>query len=134
MKQLQLLQNRALRICLKCNIMKYHVEELHTICNVEMIQRRYDKLLLSLMYTRSSKLPGARSIEDVGIVTRAQTVVQFTLPRQISHFYKKAPFYRGVVLWNLVPVNIQRATSKVKFKFDIAKIKDLRASMKKGYN
>ena len=31
LQQLQILQNRALRICLKCNIRKYHVNELHEI-------------------------------------------------------------------------------------------------------
>ena len=140
MKQLQRLQNRALRICLKCNIRKYHVEELHDICGVEMVQRRMDKLLLSLMYSRSLKLRHNRDgDEDVisnedGMVTRNRSKVIFTLPNLISHFYKRSPYYRGVVLWNTLDAGIQRATSKVKFKLELDKIKDLRSKIKKGYN
>ena len=140
LNQLQRLQNRALRICLKCNIRKYHVDELHTICNIETVQRRMDKLLLSLMYTRSLKLRqgiNGDSINDTGtegVNTRNRIKVCFELPHLVSHFYKRSPYYRGVVLWNTLTAGIQRATSKVKFKLEISKIKDLRAKIKKGYN
>ena len=110
MKQLQRLQNRALRICLKCNIRKYHVDELHDICGVEPVQRRMDKLLLSLMYGRSLKLSNGIDetvdvtlIED-GMVTRNRSKVVFSLHHLISHFYKRSPYYRGVVLWNIVNI------------------------------
>ena len=28
----------------------------------------------------------------------------------------KSPYYRGVTLWDMLPLEIQRATTKVKFK------------------
>ena len=134
LKQLQRLQNRALRICLKCNIRKYHVDELHEICDIELVQRRMDKLLLSLMYTRSRKLDTGAISDDEGIITRNRSKIVFKLPNLISHFYKRSPIYRGVTLWNTLEGGIQRATSKVKFKSEIDKIADLRAKLKKGYN
>ena len=136
LNQLQRLQNRALRICLKCNIRKYHIDELHEICDIEMVQRRMDKLLLSLMYTRSLKLHvnDGDDITNEGRVTRNNLKVTFALPNLISHFYKRSPYYRGIVLWNTLSAGIQRATSKVKFKCELDKIPDLRINLKKGYN
>ena len=136
-QQLQRLQNRALRICLKCNIRKYHIDELHDICEIEMVQRRMDKLLLSLMYTRSIKLGNGTTdnLDDSMLrLTRARAKIVFELPNLISHFYKRSPYYRGIVLWNTLTAGVQRATSKVKFKFEVDKIKNLRINLKKGYN
>ena len=96
-----------------------------------------DKLLLSLMYSRSLKLRNDHddvSFNDDAMVTRNRSKVTFTLPNLISHFYKRSPYYRGVVLWNTLDAGVQRATSKVKFKLEIDKIKDLRSKIKKGYN
>ena len=139
MQQLQRLQNRALRICLKCNIRKYHVTELHTICDIETVQRRMDKLMLSLMYNRSLKLRSDEHDENACAhinvrVTRKMTKVTFELPHLVGHFYKRSPYYRGVVLWDALPAGVQLATTKVKFKDEVDKIKDLRAKIKKGYN
>ena len=92
------------------------------------------KLLLSLMYTRSLKLPNVHLDNDNERLTRLGAKVTFKLPNLIGHFYKRSPYYRGIVLWNTLSVGIQRATSKVKFKDQINKIGDLRADIKKGYN
>ena len=140
LQQLQRLQNRALRVCLKCNIRKYHVDELHEICGIELVQRRMDKLLLSLMYTRAQKLEDGTNDnlgdhdDNLRAVTRARAKIVFRLPALVSHFYKRSPYYRGIVLWNTLSAGIQRATSKVKFKVEVDKIKDLRSNLKKGYN
>ena len=69
-----------------------------------------------------------------GVNTRSMSKVNFILPVRITRFYKRSPFYRGVVLWNLLPAGIQRATSKVKFKSELEKIENLREGLKKGYN
>ena len=51
----------------------------------------------------------------------------FHYVKKITRFYKRSPYYRGVVLWDALSAGVQRATSKVKFKQFLNKIEDLRA-------
>ena len=97
-----------------------------------MIARRMDKLLLSLMYTRSKRL--TNDADETTHDTRSKRKVIFPMCKKVTRFYKRSPYYRGVTLWDVLPAWLQRATSKVKFKRDLDKIKDFRALLKKGYN
>ena len=77
---------------------KYHVVGLHDICDIEMVQRRMDKLHLSLMYPRSCRLLLRDGVGEEPIHnTRSTQKVVFLLCRKITRFYKRSPYYRGVV-------------------------------------
>ena len=90
------------------------------------------------MYTRSRKLAGVTDVgneeDDTVRSARSSAKIAFPPPHLISHFNKRSPMYRGIALWDTLPAGVQRGTSKVKFKLEINKIKDLRAKLKHGYN
>ena len=47
---------------------------------------------------------------------RSRNKIKFKQKRRILEGILKSPMNRGITLWNMIPENIQRAVTKVKFK------------------
>ena len=54
---------------------------------------------------------------------RSRNKIKFKIKRRNLEGILKSPLYRGTKLWNCIPENIQRSTTKVKFKTQIKVIK-----------
>ena len=82
--------------------------------HIELVNRR-SQHLLALMYRHAqteSNLDNYRS----EINLRNNRKVKFKIPKNSLTKVKKSPFYQGVKLWNKIGRDVQRATTKVKFK------------------
>ena len=111
-ERIQLLQNQALRMCLKCKMREETVADLHLRCEIPFLEDRRKELLASLMYRKSRKIKSVHS--DVN--TRSADRFNFYLKRPRSGFYINSPYYRGVTIWNSLSEATQLQDKKVSFK------------------
>ena len=122
-RRLQHLQNRCLRVCRRTN-MRHRVADLHVECNCDYLDVRYDLQLLLLIrkYLKSE----AHEAEDFGIIlkranangalTRSATSVELVYPTDNKLSYRNSPLYRGVDLWNKLPISCRLNPDRDSFK------------------
>ena len=65
------------------------------------------------------KAHGGEAIQQVNIRTRGDLKIKFRKRRAKSSFYQKSPYYRGVSLWDTLDKDVQKTTTKGKFKSSI---------------
>ena len=82
---------------------------------IESLQARRRKHHLALMY-RLSRIDAYIDQDRPEIVLRNRLKIKFITPKTKLTKVMKSPYYRGVTLWDMLPLEIQRATTKVKFK------------------
>ena len=111
--KLQRLQNHALRICTRTGIRNRSVNDLHTECNVDMLERRRKIQLLQIMW---KKAHGGEALEQREVRTRGDVKIKFAKRRANTSFYQKSPYYRGVTLWDKLDNTVQKSTTKRRFK------------------
>ena len=111
--KLQVLQNDAIRIAEKIKdprLMRVH--ELHALHEMELLQPRRDRQLLSLIYDY------AQDEDNLVVPVRAlrgNNKKQIKLPRKGKDIYKKSPLYRGVKLWENLSAEQQHLQTKEEF-------------------
>ena len=116
LKKLQRMQNHALRICLRTRVRGVSVDDLHSEADVELLERRCRVQLLMIMWKKGH---GGEAIEQVNVRTRGDLKIRFRKRRANTSFYQKSPYYRGVSLWDTLPKEVQKLTTKDSFKAKI---------------
>ena len=114
------IQKRAVKIIDQARHKEFSYKELLTLYGIENLVMRRKKHHLSVMYRQSrddSNLNAYRPETDL----RSNLKIQFR--NKITQLTKvqRSPYYRGVTLWDRLPTEVQRATTKVKFKCDLAR-------------
>ena len=92
------------------------LDELHTLYNVQPLKLRWREHILCLMYRQSKK----RKLIDVArprMNLRSHDKVKFKKVRmRMYELYLRSPMCRCIRLWDMLKAEVQRATTKVKFK------------------
>ena len=92
------------------------IETLYRTCNIQKLSMRYREHLSCIMY-RYSKLSDKLEYTRPSIYLRCNKKVQFKKFRKCKYEqYLKSPLVPGVKVWEMLPVAVQKATTKVKFK------------------
>ena len=108
-KDLQTLQNNALRICLRYRMVDHvTIERLHEEANLQSLEQRRKFQLLKLLYDYSKDVRYLKVTRDR---TRAEAKIVFDIPDRCTTRFLNSPFYRGTQIWNALPENVQRAAN-----------------------
>ena len=95
------------------------LDALHTVYNIQPLRLRWREHILCLMYRQSKK----RRLIDVNrphINLRSNDKVKFKKSRMRTYeLYLKSPMSRSNKLWDMLKAEVQKATTKVKFKHAI---------------
>ena len=117
-KDLQTLQNNALRICLRYKLADRISERmLHFEGKIQSLEQRRNLQLLKIMYHQS------KSIQNIKVpcrLTRAAEKIVFKIPTRCTTKYLSSVYYLGTQLWKNLSENIQRAENIVRFEKLIA--------------
>ena len=118
--KLERIQKRAVKIIdgYKHKGAKY--EDVLMLYGLDNLGARRNHHHLAVMY-RHSNLPGNIETYRPGINLRSNNKLKFKIKTTQLTKVQNSPFYRGVSLWDRLPVEVQRATTKVKFKKCIVK-------------
>ena len=117
-KDLQTLQNNALRICLRYNLAdRVSEERLNTEGRIQSLKQRNEKQLLKLMYYQSKKM---ENLKEPNRHTRATEKIVFKIPTRCTTKFLNSSYFRGTQLWNNLPRNIQCSETMFKFEKSIA--------------
>ena len=111
------LQERALRRIEACDMAenKKSYSELENKYDIENLFQRRERNLLNLMFGQSKNEINILR-ENCDRMLRSTTKVKMRY--QFSNLTKlhNSPYYRGAKLWNILPENIQKCTTKIEFK------------------
>ena len=110
------IQDRALRLISRGQLNNAAVENAH---NIEPLRARCRKHHLALMY-RLSRIDLYLDSSRPEIGLRSRNKIKFSTAKIKLTKVMKSPYYRGVSLWDRLPEEVQRATTKVRFKKQIA--------------
>ena len=117
-KDLQTLQNNALRICLRYNLVDRVFEErLHTEGKIENLEQRRKYQLLKLMYRQSKN---GKNVKEPTRHMRAAEKIVFNIPSRCTTRFLNSFYYIGTHTWNSLPANVQRLENMLKFENNIA--------------
>ena len=112
-RELQLLQNDALRSCCMYNRDDHvRLDELHRNVKLLGLEQRRILQLLRLMYLHSKDLHVLRVPERN---TRNSTKVIFKVPARCKTIYLNSPFYKGKLLWDKLQENVQKCGTVEEF-------------------
>ena len=109
------IQKRAVKIIDQARHKDSTYKELLALYNIEDLENRRKKHHLSVMYRQ------ARNINNLDLRrpdTNLRSNLKIKFRNKVTQLTKvqKSPYYRGVTLWDMLPLDVQRATTKVKFK------------------
>ena len=105
-KDLQTLQNNALRICLRYRLADRISERtLHIEGKLQSLEQRRNIQLLKLMYQQSKNI---YNIKVPVRPTRATEKIVFNIPTRCTTKYLSSCYYLGTQLWNKLTENTQR--------------------------
>ena len=106
-RELQRLQNDALRVCTRTKIADHvRIEDLHLKCNIISLEQRRRIQLLLLMYKKSKDVSLHRVYPRN---TRASQHVRFKTDNYEGTLYKRSPYFLGAKLWGELPLDIIEA-------------------------
>ena len=92
------------------------LDELHTLYNVQPLKLRWREHILCLMY-RQSRKRNLLDVERPRMSLRSNDKVKFKKMRmRMYELYLKSPMCRCIKLWDMLKAEVQRATTKAKFK------------------
>ena len=106
------IQERALTIIGRGQINNKEVETMYAL---EPLVTRRRKHHLYLMY-RLSKIGTYLDENRPEIILRNKNKIKFRTAYTRLTKVLKSPYYRGLTLWDMLPQQVQRATTKVRFK------------------
>ena len=117
-KDLQTLQNNALRICLRYRLAdRISERNLHIESNIQILEQRQKLQLLKLMYYKSKIVT---NIKVASRPTRAGDNIVFRIPTKCTTKYLNSPYYIGAQLWSKARGDVQRAANIFEFDKHIA--------------
>ena len=110
--KLQILQNRALRICLNKDS-RYHVNLLHSESNIPLLTNRRNTHILNFIYPRSKIAiylkPEVRPL-------RLYTAPVMTEIPSNNMPFERSLLYQGARRWNLLPIDERNIPNHISFK------------------
>ena len=106
------IQNRAIKVIGRGQVNNVAIENVY---NIEPLRARRRKHHLALMY-RLSKTGLYTDTTRPEIVLRSRHKIKFSVAKTKLTKVMKSPYYRGASLWDMLPKEVQRATTKVRFK------------------
>ena len=109
---LQLAQNRILKICLYEN-RRANTDMIHQRCNINLLQERRILHLNLFMYKQRHNV---NIVNTRNIRTRAHDALIFKTERPQNEKYKRNIFYKGALSWNSLPVYERNIETYEKFK------------------
>ena len=109
-------QDRAMRLIGRGHINNRAVENMY---NIEPLKDRRHRHHLALMY-RLSRIDRYIDADRPDITLRSRNKIKFQTPRTKLTKVMNSPFYRGARLWDMLAEEVQKATTKVRFKRLIA--------------
>ena len=108
-KDLQILQNNALRICLRYRMVDHvTIERLHNEANLQSLEQRRIIQTLKLLYECSTDRQYLKTNMNR---TRAESKIVFDIPDKCTTTFLNSTFYRGTQIWNSLPENVQRSVN-----------------------
>ena len=112
-KDMQILQNNALRICLRyCMVDHVTVEQLHEEAKLQSLEQRRNFQVLKLLYDCSKDI---KYLKRTANRTRAEAKIVFDIPDKCTTKFLISPFYKGTQVWNSLPENVQRSPNDYVF-------------------
>ena len=112
-KSLQILQNNALRLCLRYRLIDHvRIERLHSEAKIQGIEQRGIFQLLKLLFDYS------KNVSNLKIPvrpTRAGDKLVFDIPTRCSNVYLRSPLYKGSLIWDTLPEDTQKSASMIQF-------------------
>ena len=110
----QKIQNDILRICYRSKLVdRIKISELHKKSNLLSLEQRMHKQLLWLMYKMSLD-PNNRKVSVRNL--RSNDMYIFKTDNKIGTKYQHSPYYRGTLLWNDLPKDVQFSDTVHEFK------------------
>ena len=113
--KLQLLQDRAVRIIDNKEHRGLGVDGLTNLHRLNMLKFRRAEHLACSMYrlsTDTTRLERSRP----NVHLRSRNKIKFKSHKRTYEKYLRSPLSRGITLWDRIPKQVQRSTTKVKFK------------------
>ena len=112
-RDLQILQNNALRTCLRYRMVDHvTVDHLHYEAKLQSLEQRRILQLLKILFACSND---QKYLKVTRNRTRAEVKIVFDIPDKCTSKFLNSPFYRGIKLWNVLPENVQRSVNLVTF-------------------
>ena len=110
------LQEKALKYIDNEEHRNMRYDDLCTLYGIQPLKLRWREHILCLMY-RQSKKKGKLDIKRTHINLRSNKKVKFKkIPMRNYEIFLRSPLYRCSKIWEMLKPEIQRATTKVKFK------------------
>ena len=115
-KQLQKLQNRALKCALRKDRL-YGTKDLHSEAKLNTLKWRRKQHLGQLMFQiTSDKIFWGWRIKLHRMTTRNGKKKQIDTKKPVNEKFKKSVTYQGMKLWNSLPLHIQKQPDRIAFK------------------
>ena len=115
------LHERAIKIVDNQQHRQLSNDDLTNIYRLKPVSKRQDKHLYALMYGLSRKHDPVEH-ERPEIHLRGRNKIKFKKYKRTYEKYLKSPLARGITLWDRLDENVQRSTTKFKFKKCIERI------------
>ena len=122
-EKLQKLQNRCLRMCLDVrNPRDMSIDYLHNVVRINLLKVRRKIQILIIMYSLKCndrfKRPGLRFTRNAE---------RYLFDTDIVHLdiYARSPYFKGVELWNPLPIDIQNINDGFIFRNSIKRHLDI---------
>ncbi len=122
LKKLQIAQNRAARLVLRCSF-RANVSEMHNQLSWLTVEAKLKSRLLSFMHTvimkNTPQFFGDKLVYSGfchGYVTRQVSTGLLVAPSPRTNFMMRTVLYRGVSAWNMLPTSIRQIKNRFSFK------------------
>ena len=117
---LQVLQNNALRLCMRYRLLdRVQIDRLHFECKIIELEQRRRKQLLRLMYINS------QNIDNIKIhvrITRTAEKLVFKKATKCTGKFINSPFYKGTLLWDKLDRDVQYVNTLERFMKELKKL------------
>ena len=118
---LQKLQNNALRVCFNVRLRdRVAVRGMHARANLLSLEQRRHIQVLCLMFMYKNRHYDVRRVHNRR--TRAAELYSFIRERYNCTKYRTSPYYKGSLLWDVLPVEAKRTESLLEFKKCLKKV------------
>lgn len=112
--KLQVLQNRAIHIILRLPS-RTNVDRQHLYLSLLHTEHRREYFLMNLMYQLHSSY-GLNYTDDRQLQTRAHAGLMYRIPVRSSSIFMKSFSYRGMTMWNRLPIPLRNIAEYETFK------------------
>ena len=121
-KRLETLQEKAVKYIDNSLNKKLTINDLNVLYNIQPLKMRWREHICCVMY-RQSKLHAKLDRSKAYMNLRSNSKVKFKKHRMRKYeLYLRSPLLQGLKVWEMLSPDVQKATTKVKFKLLIRQI------------